>query len=107
MSFEISGLDELERRFEEMEKAAQELEETQFVPFSELFSSSFLKDHSSYTSFEELLASGNFEVNSQADFEAIPDELFDKHISQSTDFPDWKTMLDTASSEYLAKKLSF
>ncbi len=80
MSFKIDGLDKLQKQLKQMEKNAKELDKTTSVPFDELFTPSFMRKHSAFTTFDELLAAGNFSVDSQEDFEAIPDDVFDNHI---------------------------
>ena len=66
-----------------------------------------MKKYTSFHSMTELLESGGFNVESQEDFEAIPDEQFDKHISATTKFNKWEDMLGEAASQYAAKKLGF
>lgn len=107
MSFEISGLDDLVKSFEQMERNAEELENNSFVPFDKLFNSNFLKKCSSFSSFEKLLDAGNFNIESQEDFDAIPLEKLDKHIASVTSFSSWNNMLEQATSEYITSELGF
>lgn len=107
MSLKFDGFDELEKELKTLQKKASELEGTHDVPLDELFTSDFLKKHSSFSSFDELLSAGNFEVNSQEDFDAIPDDVFDRHIASVTDFDSWESMLGEAASEYTYKQLGF
>lgn len=103
----IKGFRQLERQLKRIQQGAKELEKTTSIPFEELFHSSFMKKYSQFSSFEEFLDAGNFKVESQEDFEAIPDADMDDHVTKTTKFSDWQTMLDTAVSEYVAKKLGF
>jgi len=107
MKVKWHGFDKLEKRLKQMQKAAKELQNTKQVSFDELFTETFMKKHTDFTSFEELLESGGFEVNSQEDFESIPDDVFDKHIAEHTRFSSWQEMLDSAATEYAARKLGF
>ena len=50
---------------------------------------------------------GGFKVESQEDFEAIPDTELDRHIAATTKFKNWKDMLNEATTQYAAKKLGF
>lgn len=78
-------------------------EDPNHISLDELLNESFMSKHSSFKSFGELLEKGNFQVNTHEDIANIPDELFDRHIARETDFPNWKSMLDTATMEYAAK----
>jgi len=103
----ITGLDKLEKQLIQMENGAKELERTKQVSFEELFTPSFMRKYTSFSSFNELLQSGGFSADSQEEFEAIPDELFDKHIATVTKFDSWQEMLDEATTQYALKKLGF
>ena len=49
-------------------------------------------------------ASG-FTIESQEDFDKIPDDEWDTFIKNNTRFPNWGEMVGTASSEFAARKL--
>ena len=68
--------------------------------FTELFTSEFMRQYTQYESIEELLSSGGFEVNSEEDYEAIPDEDIDAHVRKTTNFRSWKEMLTEAVQAY-------
>lgn len=104
-SFKISGLDKLEKQLKQMEKGAQELSKTTHVSFGELFTSSFMRKYTSFSSMDELLDAGGFNVNSKEDFENIPDKEFDEHIAATTRFKNWEDMLGEATTQYVAKRL--
>lgn len=107
MSVKITGLDKLEKQLKQMEKGAKELSKTKHVSFEDLFSTSFMRKYTSFSSMDELLDAGDFKVESQEDFEAIPDDEFDKYIAANTKFKNWEDMLSEATSQYAAKKLGF
>jgi len=105
--FKIDGLNELQNLFEKIEKSAEELEQGKTVSFDVLFNQAFMKKYTEFSSFEEFLSAGNFNVESQEDFEAIPDDSMDAYVSKTTKFADWETMLETAVSEYTLSELGF
>lgn len=107
MKFEMKGFDKLEKKLNKMQRAAKEMEQGEEVPFDVLFNQEFMTKHTRFNSFDELLDAGNYIVNSPKDFEAIPDDEFDQHISKTTDFSDWQDMQKSAGVEYTAKKLGF
>jgi butyrate kinase len=103
----INGLKDFQKNLKQLEKTAKKVQETGEIPFDQLFSSTFMKKYTNYSSFDELLEKGGFVVNSQEDFEKIPDDVFDKHISENTKFANWEKMQVAATEEYIAKQLGF
>lgn len=106
-SLDITGFDDLEKQLKQMQRAAKELEGTHEISFEKLFTKSFMKKYTNYSTFDELLDAGNFVVNSQEDLEAIPPDEFDKHISQCTRFDTWEDMLGEATQFFVSIKLGF
>jgi hypothetical protein len=101
----ITGLKELQKQLKQMEKAAKELDGTQEVPFSELFTDSFLKKHTTFSSFEEF---ENQEIfNKYQTIEEIPDDEMDHFVAETTNFSNWDEMLGKAGTEYAVRKLGF
>ena len=105
--FEIKGLDKLEKQLDQMAKNAEELGKKNTVTFSELFTDSFIKSHSKFSSFDELAVAGNFDVSSTEAFEAISDKDWNDWITQSTDFSNWTEMQQTAGLEFAKGQLGF
>jgi len=65
-----------------------------------LFNDAFMNEHSRCESFEAFLAKGNFQVSTREDIDNLPEELFDRHVARETDFPNWTSMLNTATSAH-------
>lgn len=107
MGVKIKGLNQLQKQLKQMERAAKSLENTHSVSFDELFSNSFMRKYTQFSNFDEFLKAGNFIVNSQEDFEAIPDNEMDLHVGRATKFSSWQDMLGKAGEEYALKKLGF
>lgn len=107
MGIKMSGFDELEKKLKKMEKAAKELDGEHQVAFSDLFTKSFMITYTNFSTFDEFLTAGNFIVNSQEDFEAIPDSDMDFHVQGTTKFSSWKEMLEKATEKYVSKQLGF
>jgi len=100
----MEGFDELRNKLDDMKKRAKELDGEHNVSFDELFDSSFIRQHTAYTSFEELLEDGGYSIETQEDFEAIPDNAFDRHIQENTSFNSWQDMQEAAAGSWLKKK---
>lgn len=107
MSIKINGLDDLQKHLGHIEKEVSKLEHGISVSFDELFTEQFMLEHSNFSTFDELLQAGGFVVNSEEEFEAIPDSVFDEHISMNTDFDSWEDMLSSAQEDYVVELLDF
>ncbi|WP_083676599.1 hypothetical protein MHI37_04450 [Paenibacillus sp. FSL H8-0548] len=83
------------------QKTAQE--DPDHVSLEALFNEAFMSKYSSLTSFAAFLEKGNFQAETREEIKDIPDELFDRHVARETSFSDWKTMLNTATTEYAGK----
>lgn len=105
MGFEIKGLDNLQKQLNKMSRQAEKLSKGQKVSFDVLFNASFMRRCSKFSSFSDFLEDGNYHVESQEDFEAIPDDEFDIHVRNKTKFKSWKDMFQTASNDYVKKEL--
>jgi len=94
--FDDSGL---KKMLKELEKTAEEISGEK--SFEELFTPNFMNRFTNFSNFEELLTAGNFVVNSQEDFENIPDDEFDEHIRATTKFDSWEEMMNKAGEIYV------
>jgi hypothetical protein len=106
MSFEATGLKEGQQKLEELSNYAEKLN-GQAVSFSEIFTDTFLSENTAFANFDELIEASGFKVESQKDFEAIPDQEWDEFILTNTNFENWQEMLDVAGLVYAQKKFSF
>jgi hypothetical protein len=106
LKVEMKGFDEVQNRLEDMAERAAELDGKQrTVPLSDLLNDDFISEHSSFASFNELLAKSPFKVETKEDFEAIPDAKWDSYIAANTSFESWEEMQHQAATKYLAKQL--
>jgi hypothetical protein len=96
MDIEIEGLDDLK---EQLEKTFNEE-----VPMVEVFNSEFMMMYTDFNSFEEFMESSIWTVESQEDFEAIPEDEFDEYVNEHTEFPSWEVMFETGQRQYFERK---
>lgn len=106
MSIEITGIDKLEKRINKMTETAESINNSK-VNFNELFTTDFMNRNTDVASIDQLVKNAGYTVNSQEDFEAIPEEPWDKYVNTHTKFSDWHDMISTAGQEYVVKKLHF
>lgn len=105
MSIKIKGLDKLQRDLNKMERDINQLFKQNSVSFEELFTERFMKKNTNVVDFDNFLKDGGFHVESEADFEAIPENEFDAYVSKNTKFSSWEEMLGAATEYYLDSKL--
>jgi len=103
--FEITGLDDFQERLDDLQRKAEALNGEHQVPFSELFNSDFMHQHTDFESIEALIEAGGFKVETMDDFKAIPDQEWDEHIAQTTMFANWQEMVNEAGAEWAKKQL--
>lgn len=98
MDLEIEGLDDLQEQLEEMADLGGE------VPMVEIFTPEFMMMYTDFGSFEAFLEASPWTVESQEDFEAIPEDDFDKYVDEHTEFPSWEVMFETGGDRYFERK---
>lgn len=99
--------DQFDDMADEAEELEGELEGENEVPFNELFTEKFMRQNTDVDSFDEFLEQSQWEVESQEDFRAIPDDEFDEYVDEHSDFDSWEEMLGTAGREKVARDLGF
>jgi len=103
--FEIRGLDEVRRKLDRLSKHTQALSGSHDIAASELFTRTFMRLHTKVASFDALIEAGGFKVESQADFEAIPDAEWENVIRSHTSFSSWHEMQEKAAHDHFIKRL--
>ena len=86
-------------------KNAKEMEGTHQVKLTDTLNAEFVSSHSKFSDLEALFAGFGFKIDSPEDFAAIPDEDWDKFISENTDFSNWEEMQRSAGTAYMKAKL--
>ncbi len=105
MSFKMTGFDELTKNLKNMQNKLKQLEGTNRVSFGEIFSPSFMSRNTKFTSIDSMFVAGGFKVDSEADFEKIPEAELDAFVKSTSRFSTWKEMQEKASQEWVTKKL--
>jgi hypothetical protein len=75
------------------------------VPLLELLTPSFVSACSQFWDAEALFKASGFSVESQDDFNAIPQSDWDEFIRANTSFENWQALLDAAVAEWTKKQL--
>ena len=58
--------------------------EPQLIEFDKVFNISFMRKYTNYKTFAKFLTGGKFNITCQKDFEELPEDLMDKHVSKNT-----------------------
>lgn len=106
MGVRLDGFDELRRQLEDMGRKAEELHGDNEVPADELFTPAFLRAHSEFGSFDDMLKTAFVPVPSDLD-ELKTNQAWLSFIASRTDFESWDAMCQSAVHDYLARQLGF
>ncbi|AMR10698.1 MULTISPECIES: hypothetical protein [Bacillus] len=102
-----NGFKEFDRKLKKMQQKASELEKGQELQLNELFTDSFMKKNTKFSSLDEMLDKSPFTIETQQDFESIPDDLWDDFVRENSKFFNWEEMQQEAANIYVAKQLGF
>lgn len=105
ISFKIKGLDEFSKKLEKIENETKKLDGEPSVSFNDLFSQAFLSKHTRFKDVTEMLAESGFKVESQEDFDSIPEKELDAFVSKESKFKTMKEMAQAATADYVQRKL--
>ncbi len=101
----IEGMDRLQRKLKDLGRKAQELDGEHHVPLAELLSPDFMARNTDFGNAQEMFDEGGFKIESQDDFEKIPDVEWDAFVAARTQFSNWEEMLTAATGEWTSKQL--
>lgn len=103
----IKGLDELQRKLDDLANKAVEVDGSHELSLSELFPDYFMLRFTQFSTMEEMFESSGFEITTQQDFENIPEDKWDIFIETHTQFVSWEEMKQAAANEWVRKKMGF
>ena len=103
----ISGFDNLKNMIEKLERGIENVQGEHSVPIKELLTPSFLRQHTTIESVDELLEGSPIPINSTEDFRAVPTVVWDEYIRGISSFKSWREMVTEAAKEYFLRKFDF
>jgi hypothetical protein len=104
MPIKITGLDQFRHKLERLSRNAQNVNGP--VAFDDLFPPEFMRRHTDFPTIQALAEASGFKIESQEDFEVIPDAEWDAFIRQRTRFATWRDMTAEAGREYVVRRLN-
>ncbi|OPL14335.1 MAG: hypothetical protein AVO34_14300 [Firmicutes bacterium ML8_F2] len=75
------------------------------VSFDKLFSEGFMAKHSNLKTIGEMFDKAGITIESEADFEALPEATLNSIVKQYTSFSSWEVMLGKAGEDYMANEI--
>lgn len=97
----------LDNKLSELVSNAKNLEKTTSVQIQDILTPEFISQNSNFNDLSELLESSGFKIDSQSDFENIPQNELDTFIDKETTFSSWEDMLSDAGVSWTRKQLGF
>lgn len=97
---DLDGLKKLQRK-------ARELDGQHQLRVSDLFTPSFLRAHTGFSSLDDLEAKARergFAFGSQEDLDNLPGDQWDAFIAEHTRFSTWKDMLGKGVAEWTSRQ---
>lgn len=73
------------------------------VRMDELFDQEFMLAHTSFSSIDEMVEASPWEVQTEEDFLAIPEQEWSRYIKSNSDFSSWQDMFETAAARWIEK----
>lgn len=104
MTVEIQGLGGLEDELEDVRDRIESADGE--VPADELLTAEFMREYTDFDTFGEFLDASKWRIETQADFERIPEAEFDRYVDEHTGFDSWETMLSVAGKEYVMLRVA-
>lgn len=93
-----SGLNKLQKKL-------KRLEGTRSVPFDKLFHTGFMNRYTQFSNIEEFFVRGGFIIETEKEFDNIPEEKLDQHVLATTNFGSWREMQKKAGEAWISKEL--
>lgn len=106
MSIEIRGFEELQDDLDRLQDRAESVEGGNAVSITELFPEDFMRTYTDYRSIHDFFDASPWTVESEADFEQIPENEFDAYVDEHTGFNSWEAMLSAAAREWIGRELA-
>lgn len=100
-----NGIDDALDRIDDLKSNMKDIEGEQSVALSELLTDAFMQQYTEFYSEDEMFEASPWTVESESDFEAIPDDEFDQFIAEYTQFESWSAMQKTAHTEWTKRNL--
>jgi len=76
------------------------------VSIADLFPRDFMEPYTAFVSVQAFFEASPWTVETESDFDDIPEDALDKHVDANTGFRSWETMLTAAAREWILRKIA-
>lgn len=101
----ITGLDEFQRRIDQLRKNAEQLDGEHQVPVLELFPPAFMRQHSKVSDFDTFCRDSGLDASSKDGFASISVQQLDLATQQLTEFANWGEMKKAGAADWAKRRL--
>lgn len=101
----ITGLNELSKKLKQLADNAAKLDGTHTLGMQDVLTPSFMGRHTRFKTVDEFFDASGFKVDTQEEFEAIPEDELDTFVRTESHFPSWKELLQSAGTEWTKAQL--
>ena len=99
------GFSDLSKKLGQLADNARALGDTKSASLTDILNPKFISGHTRFQTADEFFEASGFKLESQADFEAIPEDRLDAFVRSVSSFSSWREMLNTAGAAWAKKKL--
>lgn len=83
----------------------RQLRGSNIVKISVLLGPVFMRRHTSFQSFQQMIDKSPFKITTTEDFAAVTDADWDEYVRQTTNFKSWSAMQNKATEEWASDRL--
>ena len=105
LTIRFRGVDRFKRRLRELERRAAAFGDMDRVPVAELFPPEFMRRHTDFATFDELVAESGHDVDSLSDIDRIPEAHWDAVVRRNSGFGSWAEMRRLAEEGWVRREL--
>lgn len=105
MSIQIQGFEELSDELDRLSNRAESVHGSNEIPLDELFPDDFMVTYTEFETVAEFFESSPWTVETEEDFERIPEDDFDNYVDRHTGFSSWEAMLSAAAREWVSRQI--
>lgn len=108
MSFKYDnkGLKKIQKKFDDMQEKAEELDEGKNVQLSDLFTDSFLQEFTEWENIHEFEKELPVDITKHTDkFQFIDEPELNEYINNNSTFQNWNEFINKAAELYTLKHL--
>jgi hypothetical protein len=102
---EITGLDEFQRKIEQLRRNAENLDGSHEVSLAELFPPAFMRQHSLLPDIETFCRDSGLDLSSTEAIASTPIESLDAAVKRLTEFPTWHDMKSAGAANWAQRRL--